>query len=157
MSPLALSSPLEWHDFAELSPPLLYDLLRFRQAIFVVEQGCAYPDLDGHDRRAHHLLLRVEAELAGYLRLIPSDEPRVAIGRVAVGREYRGRGLARRMMVEALARCRRDYIDRKVTLAAQTHLARFYESLGFRATSAPYDDYGLTHVDMELGAGQPGK
>src|SRR5207248_2197422 len=151
---LAASDPspiLEWRGFAEFSVPLLYELLRFRQVIFVVEQGCAYPDLDGRDQRAHHLLLRIQGELAGCLRLIPFlDEARVAIGRVAVAPEHRGCGLARRMMQEALARCRRDHPDRRVTLSGQTYLAPFYESLGFLVTSAPYDDYGLPHVDMAL-------
>jgi ElaA protein len=143
------SPTLEWRSFDALPGPLLYELLRFRQAIFVVEQSCAYPDLDGRDQYANHLLLRIEGELAGCLRLIPfADEARVAIGRVAVGPKYRGRGLARRMMHEALARCRRDYPHLTVTLSGQTYLAPFYETLGFHVTSAPYHDYGLSHVDM---------
>ncbi len=142
---------LEWHGFTDLSAALLYEVLRFRQAIFVVEQGSPYPDLDGLDQRAHHLLLRVDGELAGYLRLIPHPgEARVAIGRVAVAVRLRRQGLARRMMAEALARCPRDYPDCAVTLTAQTYLAEFYSSLGFRATSAPFDDYGVPHVDMAL-------
>ena len=101
------------------------------------------------------MLLRVNdeigGELAGCLRLIPfTDEPRVAIGRVAVGEPFRGRGFARLLMMEALARCRRDYPDCAVTLSGQTYLAPFYETLGFAVTSAPYDDYGLSHVDMKL-------
>ena len=140
---------LEWCDFTELSGALLYEVLRFRQAIFVVEQRCAYPDLDDRDQRAHHLLLRVDGELAGYSRLIPyPGEARIAIGRVAVGAPLRRRGLARRLMAEALARCGRDYPECAVTLTAQTYLAPFYETLGFRATSAPFDDYGLRHVEM---------
>ena len=154
MSATAHAPTLEWRSFAELAAPLLYELLRFRQAIFVVEQRCAYPDLDGRDQYAQHLLSRVDAELAGCLRLIPyPDKSRVAIGRVAVGTDYRGRGLARRMMQAALDRCRRDYPDRAVTLTAQTYLVPFYESLGFCTTSLPYDDYGLAHIDMILTGG----
>jgi ElaA protein len=142
---------LTWHDFADLSPMLLYEMLRFRQAIFVVEQECAYPDLDGVDQRAHHLLLRIDGTLAGNLRLIPyPDQRRVAIGRVAVASSFRRRGLARRLMAEGLARCARDRPDCAITLTAQTYLTGFYESLGFRATSAPFDDYGLAHVRMAL-------
>src|SRR5216683_6546077 len=142
---------LEWCDFADLSAPLLYEVLRFRQAIFVVEQCSPFPDLDGLDERAHHLLLRVAGELAGYSRLIPyPGEARVAIGRVAVAAPRRRHGLARMLMADALARCRQDYPDCTVTLTAQTYLAPFYETLGFRATSAPFDDYGLGHVDMAL-------
>jgi ElaA protein len=146
---------LQWYRFGELSPALLYEVLRFRQAIFVVEQRCAYPDLDGLDQQALHLLLRLGGEsgggLAGCLRLIPfPEEARVKIGRVAVAETLRGQGLARRLMREALARCRRDYSEWAVMLSGQTYLAPFYESLGFTVTSAPYDDYGLSHVDMAL-------
>lgn len=140
---------LQWVSFGEFSTALLYEVLRFRQAIFVVEQRSPYPDLDGQDESARHLLLRVEGELAGYLRLIPNpDATRVAIGRVAVAAPLRRRGLARLLMTEALARCRQDYPDCARTLSAQAHLASFYESFGFRATSPLYDDYGVPHVDM---------
>jgi ElaA protein len=142
---------LKWCSFGDLTPGLLYEVLRFRQAIFVVEQRCVYPDLDGVDQRAQHLLLRVDGELAGCLRLIPfPDEARIKIGRVAVVEKRRRQGLARSLMKEALARCRRDFADCTVALTGQTYLAPFYESLGFAVTSAPYDDYGLSHVDMTL-------
>ena len=142
---------LEWLGFADFAAALLYELLRFRQAIFVVEQRCAYPDLDELDQRAQQLLLWTGDALAGCLRLISfPDENRVAIGRVAVSEPLRGRGFARMLMAEALARCRRDYRNCTVTLSGQTYLVPFYESLGFAATSAPFDDYGLTHVHMTL-------
>jgi len=141
----------DWLCFEALSPSLLYDLLRFRQAIFVVEQHCAYPDLDGLDQRAEHLLLWRDASWAGCLRLIPyPEEARVAIGRVAVAAPLRRRGLARLMMAEALTRCRCEHPDCAVTLAAQTYLVPFYQSLGFRTISQPFDDYGLVHVEMLL-------
>ena len=142
---------LEWYGFGDLAPALLYEVLAFRQAIFVVEQRCAYPDLDGLDQRAEHLLLRVDGMLGGCLRLIPfPNEARVKIGRVAIAPALRRRGFARSLMMEALARCRRDYADCTVTLSGQTYLAPFYETLGFAVTSEPYDDYGLSHVDMML-------
>src|ERR1700687_5597465 len=105
-----------WRDFADLSAAQLYEVLRFRQAIFVVEQASPYPDLDDLDQRAHHLLLRADRVLAAYLRLIPyPDAARVAIGRVAVAAALRRHGLAGQLMAEALARCRRNYPDCAVT------------------------------------------
>jgi len=139
---------LEWQCFAQFSAPALYDLLRFRQAIFVVEQASPYPDLDGLDTTARHLLLRADGELEGCLRLVLS--PQLRIGRVAVAPALRGRGLARRLMDEALRRCRDDHPGQAVVLTAQARLQRFYASFGFVPTSAPYDDYGLSHVDMRL-------
>jgi ElaA protein len=141
----------EWRDFVELSSADLYQLLQFRQAIFVVEQASPYADLDNLDQPAHHLLLREGGALAGYLRLIPHPaEKRIAIGRVSVGSQWRGRGLARVLMQAALARCRADYADFAVTVSAQEYLVPFYRSLGFAPTSAPYDDFGFPHVDMKL-------
>src|SRR6516165_7498058 len=76
----------EWQRFAQLSAHQLYAVLRFRQHIFVVQQRSPYPDLDDLDQNARHLLLRVEGELGGYLRLLPlpGSPPLVRIGRVAV-------------------------------------------------------------------------
>ena len=140
---------LHWVSFGDLSPAQLYEVLRFRQAIFVVEQCSPYPDLDGRDERAHHLLLRVDGELAGYLRVIPDPgRKRVAIGRVAAAAPLRRQGLGRLLMAEALGRCRQDFTDCTITLSAQTYLTPFYETFGFRVTSPPYDDYGVPHVDM---------
>jgi ElaA protein len=138
---------LEWLRWPDLSAPQLYELLRFRQAIFVVEQASPYPDLDGKDARAQHLLLRHGGELIGCLRLIEPD-PLVRIGRVAVRSAERGRGLARLMMEAALERSAQVYPHRDVGVSAQAYLAPFYQSLGFATVSAPYDDYGVPHIDM---------
>ncbi|HEY3908684.1 MAG TPA: GNAT family N-acetyltransferase [Stellaceae bacterium] len=138
----------EWQRFAQFSAPALYELLRFRQQIFVVEQSSPYPDLDGLDHAAWHLLLRVDGELAGCLRLALS--PNLRIGRVAVAPSARGQGLGRRLMAAALAFCREHYPAQSIALTAQLHLVRFYQSFGFAATSEPYDDFGLAHIHMRL-------
>ncbi|HUC69923.1 MAG TPA: GNAT family N-acetyltransferase [Stellaceae bacterium] len=142
----------EWQRFDQLSPAALYELLRFRQQIFVVEQRSPYPDLDGLDHSAWHLSLRVEGVLAGCLRLLPPTEgpPLVRIGRVAVAPERRRQGLGRKLMAEGLSFCREHYPGRGIVLGAQLHLVSFYESLGFTATTAPYDDFGVAHVEMAI-------
>ena len=140
----------EWQRFEQLSAGKLYELLRFRQAIFVVEQGSPYPDLDGLDQSAWHLLFRSEDELAGYLRLMPmlGPPPLVQIGRVAVASSMRSRGLGRRLMKQALRFCRERYPDHEIELGAQRHLVPFYEEFGFAVASEPYDDFGVVHVKM---------
>jgi len=138
---------LDWRRWADLTALLLYELLQFRQAIFVVEQASPYADLDGRDARAEHLLLRRAEALIGCLRLIEPD-PLVRIGRVAVAAGERGHGFARLMMEAALQRAAEIYLHRDVALSAQTYLEPFYQSLGFTAISAPYDDYGVPHIDM---------
>jgi ElaA protein len=144
----------DWLRWGELSAPLLYELLRFRQAIFVVEQSSPYPDLDGRDARAQHLLARRDAELIGCLRLVEPD-PFARIGRLAVKPQERGKGLARAMMEAALQHAGEVYPHRDVALSAQTYLEGFYQSLGFVTVSAPYDDYGVPHIDM-LGPARAG-
>src|SRR5215469_12427043 len=144
---------MEWQRFQTLSVDRLYQVLRFRQAIFVVEQRSPYPDLDGLDQDAQHLLLLNEGELAGYLRLLATPCPSlIRIGRVAVAAHRRGGGLGRVLMREALRRCREDYRHCDIALDAQTHLIPFYASLGFAVASEPYDDFGVQHVEMSAKA-----
>jgi ElaA protein len=144
---IAADVVLNWVRWADLTMAQLYELLQFRQAVFVVEQASPYPDLDGIDRRAEHLLLHRGGELIGCLRLIEPD-PLVRIGRVAVATAERGRGFARLMMEAALQRAAEVYPHRDVGVSAQTYLEPFYRSLGFVAVSAPHDDYGVPHIDM---------
>src|SRR5437899_3217408 len=109
----------EWQRFEQLSVDALYEVLRFRQNIFVVEQSSPYPDLDGLDQEASHLLLRVEGSFAGYLRLMPAP---VRIGRVAVASHLRGCGLGQKLMEEALRFCGNRYPAQDIVLAAQLNL-----------------------------------
>ena len=140
----------EWRRFEQFSAVELYQLLRLRQAIFVVEQRSAYPDLDGLDQDAWHLLLRDGGELAGCLRL--SLLPLLRIGRVALVSRLRRQGLGRRLVRQALSFCRDRHPAQPVALTAQLHLVRFYEGFGFVQTSEPYDDFGVLHVDMSIAA-----
>jgi ElaA protein len=142
----------EWQKFEQLSAAGLYELLQFRQGIFVVEQSSPYPDLDGLDQSAWHLLLRVGGVLAGYLRLVPAS-PSVRIGRVAVAPALRRRGLGHRLMRVALSFCRGRYPGQDIVLAAQLTQVRFYQDFAFAVTSEPYDDFGVQHVEMSLRLG----
>src|SRR5947209_3860702 len=142
----------QWQRFDVLSVDQLYELLRFRQNIFVVEQRSPYPDLDGLDQGAWHLLLRLDRRLSGYLRLIPTPGPPlpVRVGRVAVASQLRHRGLGRILMEEALRRHRERYAAGPLILSAQTQFEPFYRGFGFVATGSAYEDYGVAHVDMML-------
>jgi ElaA protein len=136
---------MEWQRFDEFSAAELYEMLRFRQSIFVVEQKSPYPDLDGLDQSAWHLLARAEGALAGYLRLLPAP---LRIGRVAVSPRLRGGGLGRKLVNEGLRFCSERDPAETITLEAQLHLVRFYEGLGFAPVSEPYDDFGVMHIKM---------
>ena len=144
----------QWSRLEELAAAELYAVLAARQQVFTVEQRCAFQDADGHDFHAWHLLAwdaRSErSTLAGYLRVLDAgrkfEEP--SIGRVLTIPPYRGIGFGRTLMREGLVRTRRAWPGRPIRIAAQQRLERFYAELGFRATSAPYDEDGIAHLDM---------
>lgn len=155
-APVHPSQPsLVWRGFEALRAGELYGVLKLRCAAFVVEQCCAYQDVDGADPHALHLLAgwRAPDELAGCLRLVPpgvKDEA-ARIGRVVVAPEARGFGLGRTLMREALAEAHRRWGGVPVTLSAQGHLVDFYGGFGFAAASEAYvDECGIAHVEMRL-------
>lgn len=139
---------LTWHDarFDELSAGTLYDLLALRSRVFVVEQRCAYDDLDGLDRVARHLWASDGAEIAAYLRIIPAGVKyaEVSIGRVVVAPAHRGTGLGQELMRRGIAAAG----GAAIRLGAQAHLERFYADLGFQRASDVYDEDGIPHVEM---------
>ena len=143
-----------WHEWRSLTPDVLYALLRLRSAIFVVEQDCVFPDMDGRDPQCEHLCGWRDGELVAYLRLVPPGvrTPEVSLGRVVVAQAARGRGLGREVMREGLRGCERRYPGAPVKVSAQQHLETFYASLGFVRVGEPYDEDGILHVDMVRGS-----
>jgi ElaA protein len=132
----------------------LYALLKLRVDVFVVEQACAYPELDGKDPDALHLQLMIGAETAAYARLWrPVDAP-PRIGRVLVAPNHRGKRLGEAVMQEAIRACETYFAGEPIALSAQSHLERFYRSLGFTPTSEEYVEDGIPHIDMQRPAGQ---
>jgi ElaA protein len=137
---------LHWARFAELDLRTLYALLRLRVDVFVVEQGCCYPELDGRDAEpgTRHVWISEDDQPVAYLRLL--DDGDVArIGRVVTGAGYRRAGLADRLVGEALRRT-----SGPVVLNAQGYLAGWYERFGFVTIGPEYDDDGIPHVPMRL-------
>ncbi|WP_417690742.1 GNAT family N-acetyltransferase [Roseibium sp.] len=143
-----------WSAFDRMSGKEVHDLLRLRQDIFVVEQGCAFPDIDGKDPEALHFRLfdEVADTLVGALRVfLPEAGSRVArIGRVVMRAEYRGGGRGRMLMEAGLAKVRELVPTAEIELSAQSHLHAFYAGLGFKSCSQEYLEDGIPHVDMVL-------
>lgn len=138
-------------QFADLDAREVYDVARLRQDVFVVEQECAYPDLDGRDPEpgTAHVLLRDGAELLGYARVL--DDPAAwRIGRVVLAKAGRGRGLADGLVRAALAHCAATDPARDVVLDAQSPLARWYAALGFVVDGEEFLDDGIPHTPMRL-------
>ena len=138
-------------DLDGLDTRTAYDVWRLRQQVFVVEQDCPYPDLDGRDPEAatRHVVLLEDDAVLGTLRVL-DDGGCARIGRVVLARAARGRGLAALLMDEAMALCG----DREVRLDAQTGLTAFYEGYGFAVTGPEFDEDGVMHVPMARAAVQ---
>lgn len=139
-------------SFSELSVDELYEILRLRVDVFVVEQACPYPEIDGNDRDALHLIGMERDEIAAYARVLKPGavHEHPAIGRVIVRKTHRGKGIARELVEKAKQVVTARYGEAPVRLSAQHHLEEFYASCGFLAVSEPYDEDGIPHVDMQL-------
>lgn len=130
-----------------------FALFRLRQQVFVMEQDCLYPDIDGIDLEAWHLLGSDAAGiLCAYLRIIPplGRFPGQAIGRVVTDPSARRGGYGRALMREGIGRTRTLFPGGTIHISAQTYLHDFYTSLGFEPVSGAYMEDGIEHVDMVL-------
>ena len=144
--------PLHWvfRPFAALGVDALHAVLRLRQQVFVVEQRCAYADVDGIDPQCWHLLGSARGRLQACLRVVPpglkSNE--ASIGRVAVAAEMRGHGLGHELVAKGVVRCAQLHPGQGIRIASQAQLQRFYERFGFRAVGDIYAEDGIAHIDM---------
>lgn len=138
-------------SFDQLTATELFEIYRIRVAVFVVEQDCAYQEVDDLDSHAQHLFTRDAAgHITAYARLIDEGQ-QVRIGRVLVAPANRGNGAGRRLVQVALTAAERTYPAAKATvIQAQAYLQDFYASFGFQPTSAIYLDTGIPHLDMVL-------
>ncbi len=148
---LPASWSCRWFAFKDVPLVDLYEVLKLRVDVFVVEQNCPYPEIDGRDPEALHYLLKdAEGRLAAYLRAFaPSaEEPFARLGRIVVAPHARGLRLGDHLMSAGLAWAWDLYPQADVELSAQAHLQRFYGSHGFEPIGEIYLEDGIPHVDM---------
>lgn len=147
---------LQWKikSFENLSVTELYDLLRLRSEIFVVEQNCVYLDIDGKDKQALHLLGEFNGKIVAYSRLFKPgiSFENASIGRVVVDANYREKKWGHDLMREAIAGIQSHFGETKITIGAQLYLKKFYESHGFVQTSEMYLEDDIPHIEMKRGA-----
>ena len=126
--------------FEEMTTTELYEILRVRSEVFVVEQTCIYQDLDLKDKKAYHLFCENNGEIAAYLRILDKgvSYPEISIGRVLTRETNRRIGLARVMMQKAISFVEEELSEMQIRISAQLYLKQFYESLGFLITSEVY-------------------
>ena len=155
MNPSTPVASLQWQlrRYAALELNDLYDLLRLRAEVFVVEQRCAYLDLDDKDRdpAAQHLLGRVEdGALVAYARLLPPalSYPEPSFGRVVTAPAWRGRGLGDVLVAEAVRQMQCLWPGHDIQIGAQAHLVNFYGKHGFQVSSEEYLEDDIPHRHM---------
>lgn len=148
----------QWFSYEELTTDLLYEILRLRQDVFVVEQNCVYQDADGVDQKSYHLIAHADQgsnDIVAYLRvIIPTEHdcfPK--IGRVLVTFSARGKGFGKAIMEEAVRKITDDFPASEIHISGQCYLQEFYQDLGFLKASEPYDEDGILHIDMVKSVG----
>jgi ElaA protein len=136
--------------FADLDTGTLYALLKLRVDVFVVEQKCAYPELDGRDTEpdTRHIWLETDGTPVAYLRVLTDPDGTARIGRVVVAASQRGTGLGSRLMAAAM----NEVGDRDAVLDAQTDAAALYKRFGFEVTGPEFVEDGIPHLPMRRAA-----
>lgn len=136
--------------FDELSTEELYQILRLRSEVFVVEQDCVYQDMDNKDQKALHVLGLKKGELVAYTRMFrPGDYfENASIGRVVVAKNQRKFGYGKQIMQVSMAAIAQRFPKTTLEISAQKYLLKFYTELGFTAVGEEYLEDGIPHVRM---------
>jgi len=143
---------IDWSlkKFHELSPLELYEILKLRSKVFVVEQNCVFLDMDDRDQMAHHLQGRINGQLAAVVRILPPglayEEP--SIGRVVSSPLFRRKGVGIKLMKKAIEETISLYGEVAIKIGAQLYLKKFYESFGFVQCSETYLEDDIPHIKM---------
>lgn len=144
---------MEWNIkyFNDLSPEELYNILKLRSEIFVVEQQCIYLDCDDKDKVSYQLFKKNhEGDIIASVRILPKgvsyNEP--SIGRVVVRKDYRRKGIASEMMKIAIDFIKNEFNENAIRISAQLYLLEFYKSVGFLPVSEPYLEDNIPHIEM---------
>lgn len=135
-------------SFDELSPTEVYEILKVRAQIFVVEQNCAYQDIDDVDYRSLHIFCESESRVTAYLRAFYKDEQTVQIGRVLT--VTHGQGLGGELLKNAIRIIKEKMKPKRIFIEAQSYAVGFYEREGFGICSEEFLEDGIPHIAMEL-------
>ena len=135
-------------SFSELTTDELYELLRIRSEVFVVEQNCVYQDLDYDDQKSVHLWLTKVGNVVALCRVCPAGThmEEVSIGRVIT--VERGKGYGKRIMLEGIQAAQERFGTKRIDIEAQEYARGFYEQVGFRQSSEPFILDGIPHIRM---------
>lgn len=140
--------------FSELSNLELYQLMQLRAEVFVVEQNCAYQDMDDKDLKSFHVLGHDNGKLVACTRLVPtgvSYEHEPSIGRVVTHPAVRSLGYGKLLMEYSIAETKKRFNSSVIVIGAQCYLDRFYQNLGFIPEGEMYLEDNIPHITMRLG------
>lgn len=143
---------LEWtlKKFSELSNEELYQILRLRSEVFVVEQHCNFMDMDNKDQKCDHLLGYKDGQLLAYSRIVPAQVSYEfpSIGRIVVSPQGRSRGLGIELLIVSISKVEDLFGKSKIRIGAQLYLKKFYGSFGFFQSGEIYLEDDIEHIEM---------
>ena len=149
-----MTNNLEWqkNSFQELSNTLLYEIIKLRVNVFIVEQNCPYAELDDKDKNPEtiHLTATIDSKLVAYARILPPglSYPEVSMGRFIVKEAFRRQGIGKELVSKCLAEKFSVWPNYRIKISAQEHITSYYEHFGFRIVSESYLEDGIPHVEM---------
>lgn len=137
--------------FDELNVHELYGILQLRSKVFVVEQNCAYQDLDDVDKKCWHLFGTQNESIIAYARLIPQNinYPEASIGRVVTDHALRGNKIGKELMKLSIQKCEELFSTKQITISAQCYLKKFYNECGFTEVGEEYLEDNIPHIKMK--------
>lgn len=146
---------MEWlfKKYDELRLNELYELLKLRASVFVVEQNCPYLDLDGKDHRATHILGYQKKKLVAYSRIFRPgafDKKHARIGRIVIHKQSRRKGIGLELVKKSIAFCKERFGNQTIKISAQVYLKNFYNQYGFIEKGEIYLEDGIPHFAMYL-------
>ena len=141
-------------SFNQLKLNDLYAILQLRRDVFIIEQQSIYRDIDEQDKTSEHICVFHQARLIAYARVRKTKQINAKIERVVCLPKYRGKGIGKGLIEQAIEEIQRDHEITTIMLSAQTDAIDFYLKLGFHPEGKPYDDGGIEHIDMLLAVGR---
>lgn len=143
-----------WHCFRfdTLTNNQLYEILKLRSEIFVVEQQCIFLDMDDKDQQSYHVAGYIDDQLIAYSRLLPAglSFAEISIGRVVAAKDARNTGAGRALMEKSIQYTKEVFGNQPIRIGAQLYLKKFYSSFGFKPVSDVYMEDGIEHIEMLL-------
>lgn len=140
---------IEIKNFNELTNTEIYNILKIRAEVFVVEQNCVYNDIDDKDVKAIHMFIKEGSNIVAYLRVLKKCDEKISFGRVLVERNSRKKGYAIELISKALNLINEKWPEKNIIIEAQSYLKKFYESFGFEAIKSEHIEDGIPHYWME--------